>query len=99
MTTSDISAKRAILINSLDSVATAIKPISKGEKVTLGNKEITVCSDIPFAHKFALKDVLLGDRVIKYGEPIGVATTDISTGEHVHTHNLESTQGRGDRSP
>ena len=99
MTTSDISAKKAILINSRDSVATAIKAISKGEKVTLGNTEITVCSDIPFGHKFALKDVLPGDKVIKYGEPIGVATTSISTGEHVHTHNLESTRGRGDRCP
>jgi altronate dehydratase small subunit len=35
--------------------------------------------------------------VIKYGETIGLATSDISPGEHVHVHNVEGQRGRGDR--
>ncbi len=31
-----------------------------------------------------------GERVIKYGFPIGVATADIKEGEHVHSHNLKT---------
>ena len=38
------------------------------------------------------------DNVVKYGHAIGVATKDIPTGAHVHTHNVASTRGRGDLS-
>ncbi|MDY7041700.1 MAG: UxaA family hydrolase, partial [Chloroflexota bacterium] len=38
----------------------------------------------------ALKHIAVGQPVIKYGHPIGVATDDILAGEHVHTHNLHS---------
>lgn len=41
-------------------------------------------------HKFALQDIKKGEKVIKYGMPIGVATCDIKKGEHVHTHNLKT---------
>ena len=39
-------------------------------------------------HKYALVDIKRGENVIKYGNPIGHATSDIKCGEHVHTHNL-----------
>ncbi|MDP1993088.1 MAG: SAF domain-containing protein [Syntrophales bacterium] len=38
-----------------------------------------------------------GDLIVKYGEPIGIATQDIRIGQHVHVHNLESARGRGDK--
>jgi len=41
-------------------------------------------------HKFALKPIRKGESVIKYGMPIGTATTDIVQGEWVHTHNLKT---------
>lgn len=41
-------------------------------------------------HKYALKNITKGEGVIKYGFPIGVATQDISQGEHVHSHNLKT---------
>ena len=31
-----------------------------------------------------------GERIFKYGAPIGVATRDIEPGEYVHTHNMTS---------
>lgn len=42
------------------------------------------------AHKYANKDIRCGEKVIKYGFPIGVATADIKKGEHVHSHNLKT---------
>ena len=39
-------------------------------------------------HKYALRDIRVGENIIKYGNPIGHATTDIKKGEHVHSHNL-----------
>lgn len=41
-------------------------------------------------HKIALFDIKKGENVIKYGYPIGHATADIKTGEHIHTHNLKT---------
>ena len=39
-------------------------------------------------HKYALRRIASGEDVIKYGQPIGHATSDIAEGEWVHTHNL-----------
>ncbi|MGN0555287.1 MAG: UxaA family hydrolase [Candidatus Fimenecus sp.] len=41
-------------------------------------------------HKYAVKDIKKGERIIKYGFPIGVATEDIGAGEHIHSHNLKT---------
>ena len=89
---------QAIVINEKDTVATALEPLRKGAQVTAevqGRFEvITLVSDIPMGHKFALKDIETGETVIKYGEPIGQSTTKIRRGEHVHVHNVIS-QPRG----
>lgn len=41
-------------------------------------------------HKYALRDISAGEKVIKYGYPIGRATEDIKEGEHVHSHNVKT---------
>ena len=41
-------------------------------------------------HKYALCPIKAGENVIKYGSPIGHATSDIAVGEHVHTHNVKT---------
>lgn len=87
-----------VIIDKSDNVATAIKDLSEGE-VLVGEVELGIkaLQAIPFGHKVALKDIKRGEEVIKYGEPIGVATVDIRAGEHVHIHNLEGRRGRGDQ--
>ena len=45
---------------------------------------------VPIGHKVALKDLKIGDTVIKYGEDIGKVVAPIAKGEHVHTHNLKT---------
>jgi (2R)-sulfolactate sulfo-lyase subunit alpha len=45
---------------------------------------------IPIGHKIALKDLAVGDTVIKYGEDIGKVVAPIAKGEHVHIHNLKT---------
>jgi altronate hydrolase len=43
---------------------------------------------VPRGHKIAVSDVGRRAPVRKYGQVIGVATTEIAPGDHVHTHNL-----------
>ncbi len=45
---------------------------------------------IPAGHKIALRDIEPGGQIIKYGDPIGVATGFIPAGSHVHTHNVKT---------
>lgn len=59
------------------------------EYVVINEKDnVKVC--LEDGHKYAIKPILKGEEVIKYGYPIGVATCDISVGEKVHSHNLKT---------
>lgn len=85
--------KEALKISEKDTVAVALKPLAGGEYVTVGHGEVRLLNDIPKYHKFALRDIHAGEKVIKYGESIGEALEDISSGEYVHIHNLKSLRG------
>ena len=54
------------------------------------NKLDNVRVDLTNGHKYAIRPIKAGENVIKYGNPIGHATVDIETGEHVHTHNTKT---------
>ena len=45
---------------------------------------------VPIGHKVALKDLKVGDTVIKYGIDIGKIVAPIARGEHTHVHNLKT---------
>ena len=54
------------------------------------NKLDNVDINLADGHKYALRDIKAGEDIIKYGNPIGHATSDIKAGEHVHTHNVKT---------
>ncbi len=54
------------------------------------NKLDNVDINLADGHKYALRDIKCGENIIKYGNPIGHATSDIKAGEHVHTHNVKT---------
>ena len=80
-----------------DNVVTCCSPISCGDTVTIGAALVTAAENIPIYHKMALCNIMAGEIVYKYGQPIGIASQDILAGQHVHVQNLESDRGRGDR--
>lgn len=92
---------QALVLHSKDNVATAVRHLEKGKRISIkdvGNDaDVILIQTIPFGHKFALKDIEPGEKIIKYGEVIGQATARINKGEHVHVHNVDGLRGRGDR--
>jgi (2R)-sulfolactate sulfo-lyase subunit alpha len=60
--------------------------------VTQDNSEFrcTLNQNVPIGHKVALKDLNVGDTVVKYGQDIGRVTLAVRKGEHVHIHNLKT---------
>ena len=91
--------KAALVISATDNVATALEPLEPGRMLELNGVTLTVAEPIAPGHKVALRAIGAGQAVIKYGNPIGVASADIAPGRHVHTHNVASSRGRGDLDP
>jgi altronate dehydratase len=89
--------KPAIVISARDNVATALDALEPGRVLETETVTVTVLHPIPRGHKVALHVIHAGESVIKYGSAIGTATDDIPAGAHVHTHNVASDRGRGDR--
>jgi altronate hydrolase len=74
-------------IHPADNVAVALHPLSKGQLIDRG---VSTLSDVPAGHKISLRIIAQGEPVLKFGYPIGVATREIQSGEHVHVHNVAS---------
>ena len=74
-----------------DDVATALRDLSRGERVRAGSgPELAVADDTPRGHKLAVRPLARGAAVRKYGWPIGEALCEVPAGGHVHTHNLRT---------
>lgn len=95
-----MTARRALRLANKDNVATSLEDIESGAVVLArlgkGSEEITAREEIPFGFKMAVTDITREAPVIKYGEPIGVASKDIKKGQMVHVHNIAGARGRGD---
>ncbi|HEV2435212.1 MAG TPA: UxaA family hydrolase [Verrucomicrobiae bacterium] len=82
---------RCFQIHPQDNVATLLDD-AEGKIQILGAQpqEIRLLEKISRGHKVALKDLIAGDAVIKFGARIGHATQPIPRGAWVHLHNLAS---------
>jgi altronate dehydratase small subunit len=91
----------ALVMDGRDHVATAIKDLQAGERITYMKQEqvyeLTLVDSIPFGHKIAIEEIPEGTDIRKYGEIIGRTTQPVAAGEHVHVHNVEGIRGRGDQ--
>jgi (2R)-sulfolactate sulfo-lyase subunit alpha len=94
--------KKGILLHEADDdIGVAAMDLKAGEvvqAVTLEGEpitEITLVNDVPLSHKVAMRDMEAEKHVIEYGRAIGYASTAISVGAHVHTHNLKSLRWSG----
>lgn len=85
-----VAEKTCFRIHPDDTVAVALRDLQPGENVQVGGREIVVREEIGTGHKLALSDMAPGHSVIKYGNVIGSAATNIRSGEKVHTHNMKT---------
>lgn len=88
---------KVLKIDKKDNVVTCTEALKEGDVIDVEGEKIIVKENIDIFHKIAIEDIKKGEICYKYGEIIGDALEDISKGEHVHVHNIESTRGRGDK--
>ena len=69
-----------------DNVVIAMRDIEPGTYET-GSGQLVVQDPVPRGHKLSTHDIAEGEPVRKYGQVIGFASTPITPGRHMHTHN------------
>lgn len=82
----DIATKkspRTLRLDPRDNVIVAVDSIEPGIDV----QQVTATGRIMRGHKMATRKIDKGEPVLKFGQIIGFATTDIAPGSAVHTHN------------
>ncbi|WP_252729612.1 UxaA family hydrolase [Pacificibacter marinus] len=77
---------RMLTLHPQDNVAVALADIAAGE--VEASTGVTVQQSVKQGHKIAIAPISAGQNVLRYGQTIGQATTDIAAGEHVHVQNL-----------
>lgn len=76
----------SILLNGDDNIVVALQDIEAGTKAAF--VEVPLPGRVLRGHKIARSPIAAGENVIRYGQIIGEAKSDIAPGEHVHVHNL-----------
>ena len=81
---------RLLRLHAADNVLTVIATLEAGARLRVGDAEVVTPVRLPLGHKIAARAIAAGEKIVKYGAPIGSATRAIAAGEHVHTHNVQS---------
>lgn len=88
------SSPDSILLHPGDNVEIALGNLAKGAR--LSQSEVLLSAPVTRGHKIAIRPIAAGDPVLRYGQIIGAATTDIAPGYHVHSHNIGMSEHRQD---
>ena len=86
----DDQSRLLLRISDDDNVYVLLRNLNAGARLQLGAQTIVVENSLELGHKIAARNIAAGEKIVKYGAPIGSATRDIRTGEHVHLHNIKS---------
>ncbi len=79
-----------LLLSPTDNIVVLAKSLAAGAALEIGGRQHHLTHALALGHKLAARPIRAGDKIIKYGAPIGSATCEIKAGEHVHLHNMQS---------
>ena len=80
--------RSALRIHPADDLIVALRPLGAGDSVEVEGRAYQLQEGIGAKHKFAARDLAVGDRVTMYGVTVGRTTQPVRAGALVHTHNL-----------
>lgn len=82
--------KQLLKIDASDNVAVSLKELAMGVEIEFNAETLVLNNNIPLGHKVALEDIAEGEKIVKYGFPIGKAVKNIKKGDWVHSHNMKT---------
>ena len=84
-------SSRLLRLSLADNIAVVTATAEAGCELCAGDgTTIRLRDRLEVGHKVAIREIAAGEKIVKFGCPIGSATRAIRSGEHVHTHNLKS---------
>ena len=79
---------KILRIHSSDNIIVALTNLSKGDLVELDGVSFALVSDVNAKHKFAVRNLAIGEEVYMYGVIVGKAKNEIAMGEVITTKNI-----------
>jgi hypothetical protein len=73
-----------------DNVLVAVRILEPGTPLDIEGGTVVLGVRVGLGQKLAARDIAPGEKIIKYGVPIGSATMAIPAGGHIHLHNMKS---------
>lgn len=83
-------SRKLIRLADGDNVLIVAESLLAGSTVAGPDGPVTITGDVELGHKVAARNIRAGEKVVRFGMPIGSAVVDIAAGEWVHTHNIKS---------
>ncbi len=71
-----------------DNVAIAIRRLEAGTVVALDDTQFTISDSILQGHRFAVRDIPAGSSLLSWGQPFGIASRDIYSGEYARNDDV-----------
>jgi altronate hydrolase len=84
-----MAAEKILRIDPKDNVLVALIGLPAGEPITFAGEQYIPPSEIPAKHKFAIRDLAVGDEVIMYGGVVGLVRQPIPRGGLLSTRNVQ----------
>ncbi|GGO97719.1 UxaA family hydrolase [Stakelama pacifica] len=81
---------KLVLLHPDDNILIVTAALAPGDTVEIEGQNVTIGKAVDIGHKLARRPLQAGDKVYRYGAPIGSMTQAAQTGEHVHLHNMKS---------
>ena len=72
-----------------DNVLVALTDLKAGEPIEFGGQTYTPPRNLPAKHKFAMRDLAIGDNVMMYGVLVGRTVKPIAAGDLLTTVNIQ----------
>src|SRR5215813_3484274 len=88
MTTASSTRSNILRIHPQDNVLVALSDLRSGDEIEFDGGTLTLKSDVPAKHKFAIRDLAAGQTITMYGIMVGKAALPIARGETLTTTNV-----------
>jgi altronate hydrolase len=79
---------KILRIHSTDNIIVALTNLSKGDLVELDGVSFALVSEVKAKHKFAIRNIAIGEEVYMYGVIVGKANNKIHKGEVITRQNI-----------
>ena len=79
-----------ILLHPDDNILVTVSSLAAGTPVAIDGADYPLREALAVGHKVARRAMAAGEKIFKYGAPIGSLTQPVEAGDWIHIHNMQS---------